>query len=126
MLPSPARLGRAGEKPAVTARRCGKENRTMPSAAERLTQLQEELNQTNEPDWGVEDIRRVFFSEVGGLLHIHYYGTADENFNWNAQTNRVEYRLPIFEVLSLPEVASRVASLTFDGPDEGANGSRDW
>jgi hypothetical protein len=29
-------------------------------------------------------------------------------------------------VLSLPEVASRVASLTFDGPDEGANGTRDW
>jgi hypothetical protein len=87
------------------------------------------MNRANMPDWSVEETRRLSFFEVGGLLHVHYYGLTRREYDWEEEEEEEELdenQLPIFETLSLPEVASRVASLTFDGPDEGANSTRDW
>jgi hypothetical protein len=101
----------------------------MPTAIERLTELQEEMNRANMSHWNLDEMRRLSFFQVGGLLHVHYYGLTRREYDEEAEEleNEIKARqLPIFEVLSLPEVASRVTSLTFDGPDEGANGTRDW
>jgi hypothetical protein len=101
----------------------------MASAAERLAKLQAEINQTNRPDWDPEEIRRLNFWEVGGLLHIEYYGLFNREYEWPLVTGEDEgdpRMLPVFETLALPEVAHKTASLSFDGPDEGHNGTRDW
>jgi hypothetical protein len=96
----------------------------MPTAIERLTRLQEEMAQTGWDDRSLD--RYLSFFEVNSLLYVHYYGlTRREHYGENEEDLPAN-QLRIFEVLSLPEVASRIASLTFDGPDEGANGTRDW
>jgi hypothetical protein len=105
------------------------ERKLMPNAMERLTQLQAEMNRANMPPWDLGEMCRLSFFEVGGLLYVDYYGLTFREYDEEAEEieNDIKARqLPIFEVLSLPEVASRVTSLTFDGPDEGANGTRDW
>jgi hypothetical protein len=92
----------------------------MPTAIERLRQLHEKMNRVNTTDWWVQEMNRLLFFEVDGLLHIEYYGREP----WFDEDE--EAMLRIYETLSLPEVANRIASLAFDGPDEGANGTRAW
>lgn len=58
---------------------------------------------------------RLFFAEAGGLLHVEYFGDwGDDAFT------------EVLNAVAHPEVAERLAVLHFDGPDEGANGTRTW
>jgi hypothetical protein len=98
----------------------------MPTAIERLTRLQEEMNQANQFLDQLNLDRYLSFLELDGLLYIHYYGLTHREYLDEEEEELPYNQLPIFEVLSSPEVAGRTASLTFDGPDEGADGTRDW
>jgi hypothetical protein len=95
----------------------------MPSAIEHLTLLQQKVSRPNLPDWSIHEIRRLLFFEIDGLLHVAYYGLP-----WPdpAEEEEEEAVLPLFETLCQPEVAHQIASLILSGPDEGANGTRDW
>ncbi len=66
-----------------------------------------------EPDRGFPD--RLFVGEVGGLLHVEFFG---DPFG--------DSYPELMEALVDPDVAGRLASLTLRGPDEGANGTRNW
>ncbi|MFN0021322.1 MAG: hypothetical protein ACKVP0_23985 [Pirellulaceae bacterium] len=58
---------------------------------------------------------RLSLAAVGDLLHVDYYGTA-----WDE---------PFSELLSAvvsKDVSAVIASLNLRGPDEGANGTRNW
>ena len=58
---------------------------------------------------------RLLFAEVEGLFHVEYFGDCyDEPFTH------------VLNAIAHPEVAERLAVLHFDGPDEGANGTREW
>jgi hypothetical protein len=58
---------------------------------------------------------RLFFADAGGLLHVEYFGDwCDEPFT------------EVLDAVARPEVAERLAVLHFNGPDEGANGTREW
>jgi hypothetical protein len=85
----------------------------MASAVDRLTELQREISQEND-DWDSDNPERLLFSEHGGLLYVEYYGPG------------MMMKYIVFEALCLPEVASRMRSLTFRGPDQGSNGTKFW
>jgi hypothetical protein len=104
----------------------------MPTAIQHLTELREELNRRNTPHSSLEEMQYLNFFEVGDLLHIQYHGLPwrapwlEDDYDPEAEEEVDDRRLPIYETLVVPEVAERVATLTFDGPDEGMNGTRDW
>jgi hypothetical protein len=87
----------------------------MKTALTLLTELQNRLFADADLTDPFHEYDRVLFAEVGGLLHVEYYG------DWCEEP--LEATL---EMLARPEVAERLAVLHFDGPDEGANGSRAW
>lgn len=83
------------------------EDRTAAAVAA-LARLQEQV-QDREPD---EDLA---FSEQDGQFRVEYYGRV-----WDSSLE------PVFETLCQPEVADSIETLSFDGPDVGANGTREW
>lgn len=69
----------------------------------------------------LEASHQLMFAPIGERWHVHYHGPA-------ASTGDTEQ--PIFaellDALAEPAVAQALHALTFTGPDEGANGTREW
>lgn len=87
----------------------------MPDAAALLTDLQRRLLADTDLTIPFYDYDRLLFLQAGDLLHVEYYGLyCDDPFR------------QVLETLARPEVAARLAVLRFDGPDDGANGTREW
>jgi hypothetical protein len=88
----------------------------MATIVERLRDLQASISRSNEPDSDDADCEKLlFFEAADGLLHVEFYGSP---FNEAFQGS-----LALF---GNAEVAASLCSLTFRGPDEGANGTRAW
>jgi hypothetical protein len=85
------------------------------TALNRLNHLQQQINGAIEPDTPDYLVPRLNFFEVSGRLFVGYYGSS-----W------LESYESLFSVLTEPEVAERLTSLRLWGPDEGANGTREW
>ncbi|MDN7427697.1 hypothetical protein [Burkholderia sp. AU45388] len=67
-----------------------------------------------QPLW-LTDFNHLDVAPLLGGLHVRYFGEAwGEPLDWT------------LECLAEPEVASLVTDLAFSGPDEGANGTREW
>ncbi|KFG96096.1 hypothetical protein GQ56_0117125 [Burkholderia paludis] len=67
-----------------------------------------------EPLW-LTDFNHVAVAPMRAGLHVRYFGGAwDEPFDW------------MLQCLAERDVAACVTDLAFSGPDEGANGSREW
>jgi hypothetical protein len=82
---------------------------------DRLRSLQGEINHHNAPMPSPEEADRLFVAEVQKYFHLTFFG--------------VPFDEPYAQLLALltdQEVATHIASLTFTGPDEGANGTRNW
>lgn len=64
---------------------------------------------------------QLMFAPIGQRWHVHYHGPA-------ASTGDTEQ--PIFaellDTLAEPAIAKALHALSFTGPDEGANGTREW
>lgn len=58
----------------------------------------------------------LLFAPTPHGIHVEYHGPSCEDDALTA----------LFDVLVDPEVAGSVASLSLTGPDEGANGTREW
>lgn len=66
------------------------------------------------PLW-VSNYNYLAIAPMGGGLHVEFYGELwDEPFQW------------VLECLAEKSVADTISSLAFSGPDEGANGTREW
>ncbi|MEG0184158.1 MAG: hypothetical protein RR704_11975 [Stenotrophomonas sp.] len=64
---------------------------------------------------GSSQLQRLTVAPLYGGLHVEFFGNPwDEPFEWT------------LACLSDPAVAASVMSLCFTGPDEGANGTREW
>lgn len=67
-----------------------------------------------EPLW-LTDFNHVSVAPMRAGLHVRYFGAAwEEPLEWTLQC------------LAEPDVAGVVTDLAFSGPDEGANGTREW
>jgi len=96
------------------------------AALSALLRLQAELNDVSIESWDayrhpgyrLEEpdscTSRIMFADLGGVLAVSYFGDIDEAFALVAAT------------LADPDVAPHIVSLHIDGPDTGANGTRDW
>lgn len=98
-------------------------------AQQALLQLQQRihgftLDSAGEYDLDIEDPAgplwsalqtRLTVAPLYGGLHVEFFGNPwDESFAWT------------LDCLSDPGVAASLMSLCFTGPDEGANGTREW
>jgi hypothetical protein len=98
----------------------------MRKALKRLTDVQSRLAQSTEaeakaaegalPEYiHTENLKRLCVTAVVGQLHVEFYGASfDESLQ------------EVLAAVVTPEVSAVLASLTLRGPDEGANGTRNW
>lgn len=80
-----------------------------------LIELQREIS--NQSDFPIShpNADRVLFAQVGSLLHISFIGNPhDQPFNL------------FLSALNNPNIAHNTLTLSFSGPDEGANGTKHW
>ncbi|MBV9849987.1 MAG: hypothetical protein JO250_09980 [Armatimonadetes bacterium] len=87
----------------------------MTSVLEQLQELQQSICDTNAPDASPEHTEKLYFLQSHGLFHIEFYGVPGEA----AYTE-------CLHVLCAADVAAQLCSITLRGPDEGANGTRNW
>jgi hypothetical protein len=81
----------------------------------RLVALQRTIEARADPDRDAEFIDRLCVTRVGELTHLDFYGDPfEESFG------------DLLGALGDQEVANSLASLELRGPDEGANGTRNW
>jgi hypothetical protein len=87
----------------------------MRKALRRLADLQKRLAQRAEANALPEKINCLCVTAVAGRLHLDFFGGPfDEPFQ------------EVLAAVVTPDVATVLASLTLRGPDEGANGTRNW
>lgn len=87
----------------------------MSKALNCLAELQRHMMQNVGPDTPPEYIECLGITDVAGVLHIDFFGDPlDESFS------------AVLAAVASPEVSAQVGSLKLRGPDEGANGTRNW
>ncbi len=87
----------------------------MTTVSERLQALQQSISRRNEPDQMDEDTEKLYFTESQGLFYVEFFGLpGGEAYN------------ECLQAICEPTVAPHLRSLAFRGPDEGANGTRNW
>ncbi|PQO27025.1 hypothetical protein [Blastopirellula marina] len=87
----------------------------MPSIATQLETLRKQFEDSYDPRMPFQLIDRLVVAKIGDLFHLAYYGTPVEG-NYVA----------LLETIARPEIAPYIGALSFAGPDEGANGTRNW
>lgn len=87
----------------------------MTGAAQTLSELQSRVADRSDPGYPLDFQERVLFAPLGPGWHVEFYGSPfEESFS------------DFLRSISRPEVANRLVGLTFDGPDDGSNGTKDW
>lgn len=82
---------------------------------DRLLSLQRAIESRAAPDRDSPYLDRLCVTRVGGLAHVDFYGDPfGESF------------VDLLDTLTDDSVAGSVASVDLRGPDEGANGTRNW
>jgi hypothetical protein len=80
-----------------------------------LESLRDRIEAKAEPDFPPDSVERLTIVRCGDLHHVEFYGNPfDEAYS------------DLCKALSSRETAASVVSLTLRGPDEGANGTREW
>ena len=91
------------------------ESRVTPQVLERFRSVQQFITRQSHPSLLDEWAEKLYFAEVDGLLHVEFYGSPyEESFE------------AFSSLLMDATVAAILRSLAFRGPDEGANGTRNW
>ncbi|BDI30765.1 hypothetical protein CCAX7_28160 [Capsulimonas corticalis] len=87
----------------------------MTNAVEILRNLQARMAAENDPEWPDDYAQKLYFTESHGLIHVEYYGPCfDETYE------------EFLNTVCRSDVAPHLRSLALRGPDEGANGTRNW
>lgn len=84
------------------------------AARERVVEEGDDPDAEDGPLWDI-DQNQLFFAPRGAGIHVAYSGEVDE-----------EVFDRVAECLVQRDVASSLVSLELGGPDEGANGTREW
>ena len=87
----------------------------MPNIQTQFEELRIRIEERNEPDMPVDGFERLCVSKTNDFFHIDFYGNPFE-----------ESYEELLSLISVPTVAGTILSITFRGPDEGANGTRNW
>jgi hypothetical protein len=87
----------------------------MREALRRLSDLQQRIAQNADADRSPEYINRLCVTAVAGRVHLDFFGGPFGE----------AYQEVLAAVVS-PEVSPVIRSLAIRGPDEGANGTRNW
>lgn len=77
--------------------------------------LRARIEASNDPDDVLAYVERLSVVTCGALHHLEFYGTC---FGGGYTA--------LCETLSIPDVAASVLSLSLRGPDDGANGTKNW
>lgn len=85
----------------------------MNEVIKKLQRLQTEINSQSNKHWLYKE--NLMFCKIDNLLNLSFFGNpSDESF------------AKVLKVLSEKEVAEKLQSLSFDSPDEGANGTNNF
>ena len=87
----------------------------MSDAREQLASLQQRIIDANDEELPVEYLSRLAVVPAGDFFHLDFYGDSFE-----------EGYEDLLTTLTLPEIAASLQSLILRGPDEGANGTKNW
>jgi len=84
-----------------------------------LLELQKKIYQQelHENGFFIGDSSQLYFSSVGQFYDLYFYG--------DGYSDSMPFRM-LLEFISKQEYADRIVSMKFDGPDEGANGTKNW
>ena len=94
----------------------------------RLEDLQKKIASVNYDVWDDPAVSRLLFVEISGLYHIEFYGEGYDD-NPSTPLTEVDYEdnYPYLATLeTIADISQSVSFLSFRGPDEGANGFRNW
>lgn len=99
---------------------------------EELLKLQRKIYQQElgEGEYFIGDSAKLYFFPIGDFYDLYFYGNGYDDFP-HIQVEEFEenYNLPFcsfLEFICKQEQANRIVSLTFNGADEGANGTKNW
>ena len=105
---------------------------------EKLLQLQKEIYRFETTDFETQEQQdyyvgyspKLYFFPVGEFFDVYFYGNGfDEDPNTKAEDFDYETNFAFCAFLDFvceQENAEKLISLTFDGADEGANGTKEW
>lgn len=101
---------------------------------EALSELQRNIYrqevEATEGIYSVEFSAKLYYAPVGDLYDFYFYGNGYDDYpHIPAAELEADSNLPfcsLLDFIARPEHACRIASLTFDGPDEGSNGTKNW
>ena len=93
------------------------------------SKIRQHANSESENDFVVSDA--LFFMPQGNLFDVIYRGFGYDFPNRSLDEIQNSYSgyyafASVLDFLSRAEIAARIRSLTFDGDDEGANGTKTW
>lgn len=87
----------------------------MSKIAAQLESLRQRIADSNEPDTAPDYLERVAITPTDGVFHLDFYGDhAGDSI------------ADLMQTLAQPTIAPYVRSIVLRGPDEGANGTRNW
>lgn len=99
---------------------------------EKLIELQSEIynyHNSSEYEYNLEYSPKISFSKIGEFYEILFYGEGyDDDFTIHSskfEPEEFNYGFCAFQDF-LIENSSHIISLIFNGPDAGANGTRNW
>ena len=105
---------------------------------DRLLQLQKEIYRFETTDFDTQEKRnycvgyspKLYFFPIGDFFDIYFYGNGFDD-DPDIKSNEFEYEsnfafCTLLDFICEQENAEKLTSLTFDGPDEGANGTKNW
>lgn len=87
----------------------------MPNVAEELESLRHRIADLNDAELPAAYLQSLAITQIGDVFHLDFYGDCFE-----------EGYEDLLNTLANPEIAARVRSLILRGPDEGANGTKNW
>lgn len=84
-----------------------------------LLELQKNIYQeeSQEYEFFIGYSSQLFFSSIGQFYDLYFYGDGNND--------SVPFQM-LLEFICKQEYADRIVSMRFDGPDEGANGTKNW
>ncbi len=95
-----------------------------------FTDLQRKIAAFNDPEFAVWDQTQLMYFRDQNDFLVEFYGAGydddpqSNSDDWDPDLNAAY--IAVLDTLSRPEISGRLKSLVFRGPDEGANGIRNW
>lgn len=87
----------------------------MPNVVEELESLRRRIADLNDAELPAAYLQSLAITQIGDVFHLDFYGDCFE-----------EGYEDLLNTLANPDIAACARSLNLRGPDEGANGTKNW